>query len=143
MPAFASRFIRTSRRWSDPDGANIYTISVSDVPVDHALFSGRLEEVKLSREVAWSKTPHFVIFHRGMTHLHLVLAWWGNDNELFTSVSVRTAAGWLEQPDKYSFCLYDLEVFWAEREAYIDSMYRSCPDIGRYQSFRCSDWLLA
>ena len=143
MPTFASRFIRTSQRWLDADGAKIYTISVSEVPVDHTLFSERLEEVKLSRKVAWSKTPHFAIFHRGVTFLYLVLAWWGNDNELFTSVSVKTAAGWLEQPDRHSFCLYDLEIFWTERDANIDSMYRPCPDIGRYRSFRRSDWLLA
>ena len=143
MPTFASRCIRTSQRWLDPDGAKVYTIAVDDSPVDHAWFSGRLVEIKLSRKVTWSTTPHFAIFHRGMSHLYLVLAWWGNDNELFTSVSVATAAGWLEQPDQYSFCLYDLEVFWAEREAYIDAMCRPCPDIGRYRAFRRSDWSLA
>lgn len=36
---------------------------------------------------------------------YLVLAWWDNNNELFTSVFVRTPQGWVEDQARYSFCL--------------------------------------
>ncbi|MGN6789670.1 MAG: hypothetical protein ACTHJP_09095 [Rhodanobacteraceae bacterium] len=138
---FGRRIVRTSPDWLDADGAKIYTISIADSTVDRVCFVERLGEVKRMRGIEWSRTPHFAIFHCGSTCLYLVLAWWGNDNELFTSVSVKTAAGWIEQPDRYSFCIYDLEVMWEERQVYIDTMYREHRDICAYRVRRRQDWL--
>lgn len=92
--------------------------------------------VKFARKVPWAATPHFIIFHQGESFPYLILAWWGNDNELFTSVSVRAGEGWVEQADKYSFCVYDLEVFWAERNIFIETFYSRTPSLERYQATR-------
>jgi hypothetical protein len=62
--------------------------------------------------------------------------WWGNDNELFTSVSARSSGDWVEDPRRYSFCLWDLEVFWFERNRYIELVYRSAPDLDAYRAAR-------
>lgn len=138
---FGPRIVHTSPGWLDADGAKIYTISMADRAVDRVCFAERLSAVKRMRGIEWSRTPHFAIFHHGAAHLYLVLAWWGNDNELFTSVSVKTASGWVEQPDRYSFCIYDLEVMWEERQAYIDTMYCEHPDLCAYRVRRRQDWL--
>ena len=65
-----------------------------------------------------------------------MLAWWGNDNELFTSVSARSTQGWVEDPRRYSFCLWDLEVFWFERNRYVELVYRAAPDLDGYRAAR-------
>jgi len=65
-----------------------------------------------------------------------VLAWWGNDNELFTSVSVKTALDWVEDSSRFSFCLWDLEVIWHERNYFIEFIYCSNPDLETYRTKR-------
>jgi len=65
-----------------------------------------------------------------------VLAWCANDNELFTSVSARFSGGWIEDPRRYSFWLWDLEVFWFERNRYVELVYRAAPDLDAYRAAR-------
>ena len=50
---------------------------------------------------------------------------------MFTSVSVRENGRWVEDSNRYSFCVWDLEIFWAERNIFIETMYSGDPDIGR------------
>ncbi|MBB4730436.1 hypothetical protein [Xanthomonas arboricola] len=133
---FKPRTIRGPRDWTDADGGKIYTISANGEAVDRSQFVERLVTVKLARNVPWRSTPHFTIFHQGESFPYLILAWWGNDNELFTSVSVRAGKGWVEQAEKYSFCVYDLEVFWAERNIFIETFYCRAPSLQRYQLTR-------
>ena len=133
---FRPRNIRTESHWSDSDGIKIYTISIANEPVDQSLFSERLDQIKSEHRIEWPKTPAFVIYHKGESFLYLVLAWWGNDNELFTSVSVLTKSGWVEDPAKFSFCLYDLEVFWIERNIYVETMYSGSSNIEQYRKSR-------
>lgn len=133
---FHPRKIESLPQWSDPDGIKIYTISAQDEPVNQAPYLARLSEVKKSRAVAWASTPAFVIFHDGANMAYLVLAWWGNDNELFTSVSVKTASGWIEDSGQYSFCVYDLEVFWAERNFFVEQVYCPQPSLAGYRAKR-------
>jgi len=133
---FIPRIIRGPLDWLDADGAKIYTISTHHYPVERTPFFERLNEVKRSRPVLWPVTSHFAIFHEGASSHYLVLCWWGNDNELFTSVSVLTGEGWVERPDLYSFCLYDMEVMWDERNAYIETIDGVTPDLQAYQRKR-------
>jgi hypothetical protein len=133
---YQPRTILSDPAWLDPDGIKIYTVSARHQPVDQFLFRTRLVEVKAQKSIAWSDTPAFVIFHDGSSALYLVLAWWGNDNELFTSVSVRTDAGWIEDPSRFSFCLWDMEVMWFERNAFIDCVYSVTPDLNAYRATR-------
>jgi hypothetical protein len=133
---FQPRKIESSPEWSDPDGIKVYTISARNQPVDQAPYFERLAEVKKLKAVAWAFTPAFVLFHDGASLSYLVLAWWGNDNELFTSVSVRTESGWVEDASRYSFCVYDLEVFWHERNYFIQFMDCAEPNLAGYRATR-------
>ena len=133
---FIPRKIESRPGWLDQDGVKIYTVSVNDSEVDQGLFTDRLNTVKESKAISWPDTPAFTIFHKGERFLYLILAWWGNDNELFTSVSVLTDEGWIEDPSKFSFCAYDLEVFWIERNIYISTVYCENPSIKQYREQR-------
>lgn len=133
---FNPRTIESHPAWQDADGIKLYTISAHARPVDRHLFEDRLQQVKAARHIDWTITPAFAILHDGASCLYLILAWWGNDNELFTSVSVQSPDGWMEDPARYSFCLFDLEVFWAERNFFIEHLYCSTPDIDRYRQAR-------
>jgi hypothetical protein len=133
---YQPRKLESSPSWSDPDGIKVYTISAKNQPVDQAPYFERLAEVKKLKPVAWASTPAFVVFHDGATVPYLVLAWWANGNELFTSVSVKTPAGWVEDPSLYSFCLYDLEVFWHERNYFVECIDCSKPCIESYRARR-------
>ena len=130
---------RTERRtdWEQADGIKRYAIAATDAPVQPGLFEERLARVKQRKDWDWSGRPAFAIFHAGATGLYLVLAWWDNDNELFVSVSFRGESGdWVEDPLRHSFCLYDLEVIWAERQAYIDTLHSGRPDLSAYRAHR-------
>lgn len=133
---FKPRAIEGQIDWLDEDGIKIYTISASNNVVDQAKYLPRLKKVKTSRNVDWGNTPAFVIFHDGAGCDYLVLVWWANDNELFTSVSVKTEGEWVEDPNKYSFCLYDLEILWAERNIYIKTIDCELPSLNQYQLSR-------
>ena len=131
---FQPRTIEGQPNWSEPDGIKVYTISAHGRPVSQVAYFARLAEVKKLKAVAWSSTPAFVLFHDGASAAYLVLAWWGNDNELFTSVSVKTESGWVEDPVRFSFCLWDLEVFWHERNYFIECIYCSKPSLETYRA---------
>lgn len=138
---FSPRTIRTSMAWRDGDGAKLYTIATDARSVDHQPFLQRLAQVKSLRSVHWPDVAHFAIFHHGASMLYLVLCWWGNDNELFTSVSVLVGEEWVERPDLYSFCLYDLEVFWDERNRYVETMDCLHPNLDQYRNSRRAEWM--
>ncbi len=133
---FRPRKIESQPAWLDSDGIKIYTISTHGQSVDQAPYLARLACVKEQKPVGWARVPAFAICHDGADTAYLVLAWWGNDNELFTSVSVRTASGWVEDPSKYSFCVYDLEVVWQERNHFIECIDCAEPSLERYRAKR-------
>lgn len=137
---FRPRTIRGPLDWKDPDGGKIYTISANGAAVDQRLFLERLRAMKQVRSLRWDVTAHFAIFHQGESFPYLILAWWGNDNELFTSVSVLADENWVEQPEKYSFCVYDLEIFWAERNIFVETVYCRTPSLERYKLTRDPAW---
>ncbi len=120
---------------ADPQQIKLYAISADGSPVDTAPFQARLDAVKAERGLDWAALPAFAIFHRGATQRYLVVCWWANDNELFNSVSVQTEGGWIEDPRRYSFCLYDLQVIWHERQAFIQHLDHDAPDLAAYR--RC------
>lgn len=61
----------------------------------------------------------FVIHHQGLTGDDVVLGWWDRENELPVRVWVRDEAGWRPARDGESFCVWDLEIVWHEREAWV------------------------
>lgn len=64
----------------------------------------------------------FVILHQGRTVHYLILSWWDNENELPTRVFVRGEGEWRPGRESESFCVWDLEVMWREREAYVGTV---------------------
>lgn len=132
----------THASWLDSDGVKIYTISAHNETVQQTRFAQRLQEVKRQKAKVWCHVPAFAIFHQGESFPYLILAWWGNDNELFTSVSVLQDEVWLEDANQYSFCVYDLEVIWAERNIFIETMDCANPNLSHYRALRAEKALL-
>ena len=130
------RSIEGQYDWLDETGVKIYTISTTNSAVDQTKYFQRLKKVKSDRDIDWLNTPAFVIFHDGASCDYLVLVWWQNDNELFTSVSMKAEGEWKEDPAKYSFCLYDLEIMWTERNIYIKTIDCDLPSLQKYQVSR-------
>ncbi|MFM2478513.1 hypothetical protein [Celerinatantimonas sp. MCCC 1A17872] len=134
---YQPRKIESHPDWLDSDGIKIYTISVDNHKVVQLPYIKYLSKVKKAHRVDWSQTAAFVIFHQGASMKYLVLAWWGNDNELFTSVSVEDETGhWITDSERYSFCLYDMEIMWWERNSYIETIDCSHPSLSAYRASR-------
>jgi hypothetical protein len=66
----------------------------------------------------------FLIAHQGATGDYTVLAWWDNENELPLRVWVRRDREdpWRPAQDGESICVWDLEIIWAERQAWIECL---------------------
>ncbi len=61
--------------------------------------------------------------HSGDGVHYIVLAWWDNQNELLTRVLVREeGTPWRDAGGRHSFCVWDLEVIWDERNTYVRHM---------------------
>lgn len=65
----------------------------------------------------------FVIEHQGDNVDYLVLGWWDRDNELPLRVYVRDGVQlWRPARGGESVCVWDLQVIWAERQAYVGTV---------------------
>lgn len=65
----------------------------------------------------------FVIAHQGATGDYVVLAWWDNENELPVRVLVRRPGGqWRNAETTESVCVWDLEIIWHERQAWVETV---------------------
>lgn len=120
----------------DMDGMKIYTISATGAPVDPSPYLARLQAMKAARPRPWRDTPAFAICHDGAGARYLTLGWWGNDNEMFVAVAVTQPEGWIEDLGRYSFCLWDMEVMWHERQAFVKHMYGARADLEAYRADR-------
>jgi hypothetical protein len=70
----------------------------------------------------------FVIAHRGGSAWYIVLAWWDQENELPMRVFVCALGAegvWRMAHASESICVWDLEVIWFEREAYVATVLAS------------------
>lgn len=131
---FRHRRIEPQPSGLDPDGIKVYAITATDESVELAAYLPRLAEMKQVKAVTWRNTPAFAICHDGSTARYLTLGWWGNDNEMFVAVAVSQPAGWVEDLSRYSFCLWDMEVMWHERNAFVRHMYGATPDLDAYRA---------
>ena len=127
MQPYAAREIRfhslrDSRGWQ----LKTYTIRYGKRAFDHAGFESgyRAVEAELPQPaVAPGRLGvGFLIGHQGATGDYAVLAWWDQENELPLRLRVRRDASepWRTPRPSESVCVWDLQVIWAEREAYID-----------------------
>ncbi len=80
----------------------------------------------------------FLIAHQGRTANYLILGWWDQENELPLRVFVsrdRRPEGWRDAEGSESICVWDLEILWAERQAYIATVLAaSGSDVAGYLS---------
>lgn len=60
-----------------------------------------------------------LITHQGDGADYVVVAWWDRENELPIRVIVNDGRGWRAATGTESICVWDLEVLWREREAYV------------------------
>lgn len=112
-------------------GLKLYSINKDPRHFDDGIFRDRLGQVLQEKRLVADKLAGFAIFHEGPAK-YMVLVHWQNENEMITSVSVLLGGQWVEDPDRYSFCLWDLEVFWHERNSYIRHMYSGSQDLAAY-----------
>ena len=65
----------------------------------------------------------FIIEHLATPLDYIVLCWWQNKNEMITRILVREAgAPWRPTDGSESFCVWDLDIMWFERNAFIRTM---------------------
>lgn len=78
----------------------------------------------------------FVIMHQGRGVHYLVLNWWDNENEYFCRVFVKgfdEGETWRAASDGESSCVWDLEIIWFERNAFVEHVLsRREADVERY-----------
>lgn len=118
-----------------------YDITADGGPVDERSYA-KAEEMAgrmLPTEAVSRHRPGvgFIIRHTGAGMEYLVLCTWDNQNELITRVLVRrreTGAGeWRDGAGTHSFCVWDVEVMWREREVFVRRvMTPDAPDIEGY-----------
>lgn len=130
---YAPRLTYPVSGYDDPEGVKLYAIAANGIKVMLEPYLLRLEEMKSRRRIDWSSTASFAIFHEGAQLRYLVLCWWGNDNELLNLVSVCENGNWIEDTKRYSFCIWDLEVIWHERNVFIQHMYSGSVDLETYR----------
>lgn len=128
MPLLTPRYFSWLPLDLEPEGLKLYSIHTQPRPVTAEVFLPHLQAIKSDYAHDWQQTAGFAILHQGAAYPYLILAWWGNDNELFTAVSVKTATGWQTDPKRFSFCLYDMAVFTAERQLYMQTYYTEQDD---------------
>ncbi|MHC4976092.1 MAG: isochorismatase [Planctomycetota bacterium] len=68
----------------------------------------------------------FVIVHAGGGWEYLVVCWWDSGNELCVRVLSRPRgeSEWRKAREGQSFCVWDMELMWHERNAYIEHVLR-------------------
>lgn len=103
-----------------------YSVCHAGQTFDERRFSGGVD-LALTALPRVSKTVErpgvgFLIQHQGKGIDYTVLAWWDRENELPLRVFVCDMPGssdWRPARESESVCVWDLQVIWAEREAYV------------------------
>ncbi len=133
---YKPRKIEQQDNWLDESGVKIYTITYQSNTLDQSLYKKALISIKQSIDIPWKNTAAFTIFHEGELYPYLILGYWQNGNELFVRVYVHINKHWLEDPAQFSFCLYDMEVMWNERNICITTIDNDSPSLDAYQNTR-------
>lgn len=104
----------------------LYSVLYGPGPLDWDAFAPGLAQAEraLPQPAVAAGRPGvgLLIAHQGRTGNYAVLAWWDRENELplrvFLSPDGR-AQSWRPAEGGESICVWDLEILWAEREAYV------------------------
>ena len=115
---------------AEPSGYRLkqYAIVYSE-PFRDANFAegSRLVFAELPTPAVTAERPGvgFVIAHQGNGADYVVLGWWDRENELPLKVLVRPQSPngqWRPARGGESVCVWDLEVIWFERQAYVQTV---------------------
>lgn len=109
-----------------------YAIRYGEAPFDDRRFeSGRafaLAALPSPAVIPGRCGVGFMIEHQGNRIDYIVLAWWDRQNELPLRVYVREAgAEWRAARGSESVCVWDMQVLWAERQAYVATAMSGMP----------------
>lgn len=103
-----------------------YSVRYGDQPFDRSAHDEGLEMALASLPEADRAAGRpglgFVIVHRGRGMDYVILAWWDRENELPVRVFVREDGPWRPARESESFCVWDLEIVAAERDAYVETV---------------------
>jgi len=104
-----------------------YSIRYGAAPFDAARFDGgralALGAIPIAAKDHGRCGAGFIIEHQGNSVDYLVLGWWDRENELPLRVYVRdSGAPWRPARGGESVCVWDLQVIWAERQAYVGTV---------------------
>lgn len=104
----------------------LYSVVFGDSDFDMARFVTGLEiatsEIPTADASIGRPGVGFAILHQGNTVDYVVVAWWDRENELPLRVFVRESEAWRPAGSSESFCVWDLEIVWFERNAYLQSI---------------------
>lgn len=103
-----------------------YAVRYGSGSVDHERFAS-------GREIALGELPSpaansqrigagFLIEHQGNGADYLILCWWDRENEMPIRVFLRSDdehTGWRPARGGESVCVWDLQILWGERQAYV------------------------
>lgn len=79
----------------------------------------------------------FAIEHLATPLDYIILCWWDNNNEMITRIFIREAGTpWRLTRGNESFCVWDLDIMWFERNAFVKHMLASTPDSASYLNSR-------
>lgn len=127
--------LRQPRDWQ----LKLYSIVFGSTPIEWDDFAPGLSmaEAMLPEPNADRGRPGvgFLIAHRGPIARYIILGWWDRENEVPLRVLVRSedSRQWHPATDGESVCVWDLEVVWAERNAYVATMLKTeTPDLPGY-----------
>ena len=104
-----------------------YSIVFGDQPHDPRRFEPAralaLRELPATAVAEGRPGAAILIEHQGRDVDYLILAWWDRENELPLRIFVNEAReGWRPNRASESVCVWDLEVLWAERSAYVQTV---------------------
>ena len=106
-----------------------YAITLPEAEVDPGAFTAgvelALDTLPQPARAAGRPGIGIMIAHEGRSARYVVLAWWDHENELPVRVFVARhddGGAWRPARDGESFCVWDLQVLWFEREAYVETM---------------------
>lgn len=107
----------------------VYSILYGDLVMDWPEFDQAIEVLgkSLPQPPVTRDRPGvgFIIAHRGCGKDYCVLNWWAGVNEFFTRLRTRDQEGnsyWRPGQETESVCVWDLQVIWFERQAYVETV---------------------
>ncbi|BAK75998.1 hypothetical protein NH8B_1172 [Pseudogulbenkiania sp. NH8B] len=113
----------------------LYDIAYDSLPLDEARFAAGVDGALagLPQPALTAQRPGVgaLIRHAGRGMDYLVLVYWDNENECLIRVWVRDENGWRTARAE-SFCVWDMQVIWHEREACVRHLLSDAPDMDGY-----------